>query len=310
MAGPGRNLIVNGVESMNHSMITAGVTMNGLQRRLDLIAHNIANLNTTGYKKQDATFDDLLTSIKAQRGKTLPGRLTPPVLPIGSGARLAGLKIDMTAGPLTETGNPLDLALQGDALFEIGVPVVTETADPDGGPQIVYEPAWTRSGAFRLSPSGDEDGTFMLTTPDGYPVLDVFGNPVRVPAVSAVTVDRQGNVWARQPGQDEPALAATLKVVRVTRPDLLEARGDGLYAYPPALMDPAVREALVEELDLNERGPDDAEIAVLPGWLEGSNVDLAAELTELINVQRAYQLSARALQSAHEMMGIANRLRG
>lgn len=295
---------------MNHSMISAGVTMNSLQKRLDQIAHNIANLNTTGYKKQDATFDDLLTSIKAQRGKTLAGRLTPPVLPIGSGARLGGLRIDMTQGPLTETGNPLDLAIQGDALFEIGLPAVAEPDGAGGDPQIVYEPAWTRSGAFRLSPRGDGTDAFMLTTPEGYPVLDVFGEPVVVPAGSEVTVDRLGNVRARLPDGEEPQLVATLKVVRITRPDLLESRGDHLLAFPAQLMEPAVRETLVEEIDLNGQGADEAGIAVLSGWLEGSNVDLVTELAELINVQRAYQLGARALASADEMMGIANRLRG
>jgi flagellar basal-body rod protein FlgG len=293
---------------MNHSMINAGVTMNSLQRKLDLIAYNLANLNTAGYKRQDASFDDLLTSIKAQQNKTLPGRLTPPVLPIGSGARLTGIKLDLSEGSLTATGNPLDLALQGDVLFEIGVPAVVQ--GEDGEPQIAYEAAWTRNGAFRLSPVGDEGGNVMLTNASGYPVLDVGGAPIVVPAGSDVTVDRLGNVLVKTPEQDEPALYTTLKLVRVTRADLLEAKGENLYAYPAELMEPAVRATLTEEIDLNFPDAEQSGIAVLSGHLESSNVDLITEMTELINVQRAYQLNARALASSDEMMSIANRLRG
>lgn len=289
---------------MNHSMINAGVTMNSLQRRLDLIADNLANMNTTGYKRKDATFEDLLTSLKQQRNKTLPGRLTPPALSLGAGARFAGLALDMTQGPLTETKNPLDLALTGDALFEVGVPVTGEDGFVD------YEPAWTKNGAFRLSAMEEDDASLMLTTAEGYPVMDLFDYPVVVPAGSEVNVDRQGNVWARMPGDEEPELVATLKVVRVTRPQLLEARGESLLALPAALNDPAVRDTLVEELDLNALDPEGDRIAVLSGYLEGSNVDLTTELTQLLNVQRAYQLNARALASSDEMMNIANRLRG
>lgn len=294
---------------MNHSMINAGVTMNGLQRRLDLIAHNLANLNTAGYKRQDATFEDLLTSIKAQRGKTLPGRLTPPVLPVGSGARLAGLKIDMAQGPLKATGNPLDLAVQGEALFEIGLPQAIAGEDGEAA-ESAYEPAWTRSGAFRLSAREGDGETLLLTTADGYPVLDVAGDPIAVPAGGEVTVDRKGNVYAKLPDEEEPAFVATLKLVRIMRPELVEARGDNLLAYPAAFMEPGVRDALIEEIDLNAPFPEDEGLAVLSGYLEGSNVDMITEMTELINVQRAYQLNARALASSDEMMSIANQLRG
>lgn len=286
-------------------MINAGVTMNSLQRKLDLIANNLANLNTAGYKRQDASFEDLLTSIKAQRGKSLPGRLTPPVLPLGAGARLTALQLDMTQGSLQQTGNPLDVALQGDAWFEIGVPVPNEEGE------LAYEPAWTRNGAFRLAAIQEDPDNLMLTTTEGYPVMDALNIPITVPATSReITVDRQGNVYASVPEEDEPMLVGTLKVVQVSRPQLLQARGDNLLTLPAGLNDPAVREQLVQAIDLNAVQPDESQVAVLSGYLESSNVDLTAEMTDLLQVQRAYQLNARALASSDEMMNIANRLRG
>lgn len=286
-------------------MISAGVTMNSLQRKLDLIANNLANMNTAGFKRQDAGFEDLLTSIKSQRGKSLPGRLTPPVLPLGAGARLTALQLDLTQGSLQETGNPLDLALEGGAWFEIGVPV------PDEEGELAYETAWTRNGAFRLAAIQEDPENLMLTTAEGYPVMDEWDIPITVPVTNRdVYVDRQGNVYANMPEEDEPMLLGTLKVVQMNRPQLLEARGDNLVTLPGDLNDPAVREELVQVLDLNAMAPDDAQVAVLAGYLEASNVDLTTEMADLLQVQRAYQLNARALTSSHEMMNIANRLRG
>lgn len=286
---------------MNHSVINASVTMNGLQRKLDMIAGNLANLNTAGYKRQDATFEDLLTTIKEQRGKQLPGRLSPPTLPIGSGARLVNLRLDMSQGTLQKTDNPLDLALEGNGLFEIGFPVVNE----DG--EVVYESAWTRNGAFRLANIQEDGENFMLTTAEGYPVLDRDGERILVPTGSTITVDQQGDVYVRTPGSEEAEYLATLKIVRINRIEYLEARGDNLFALSGALTDPADRAAVVEELDLSAEG---SGVTVRSGFLEGSNVDMITEMTELIQVQRAYQLNARALASADQMMNIANRLRG
>lgn len=288
-------------------MINAGVTMNSLQRKLDMIANNLANMNTAGYKRKDASFEDLLTSLKAQQGKSLPGRLTPPVLPLGAGARLTGVQVDMTAGALQQTGQPLDLALQGNAWFEVGVPM------PDEEGALAYEPAWTRNGAFRLTTIQEDEENLMLTTAEGYPVMDELDIPILVPADALdVTVDERGNVYARLPEDDEPMLAGVLKVVRMNRPQLLEARGENLMVIPAGIADPAVRDDLVEFIDLNYPDLDEEgeRVAVLAGYLEGSNVDLTTEMADLLQVQRAYQLNARALASSDEMMNIANRLRG
>lgn len=292
---------------MNQSMINASVTMNGLMRKMDVISNNLSNLNTDGYKKQDASFEDLLTSLKQQNPKQeLPGRMSPLGLTIGSGARLAQVQINMAQGSLRATEHPYDLAIEGDALFEIGL----TSLDADGN--VVAEPAWTRNGAFRVSVIPGDPENMMLTTTDGHPVYNSNGEPMLVPSGREISVDAHGNVYASAQEAGMPAeLVGTLKLVRPTRPQLLQVRGENLYVLPPQFAaDPAVRDQLMLALDAAAEEQGGSPIRIRQGYLEGSNVDLTVEMAELIQVQRAFQLNARALTSSDTMMEMANRLRG
>jgi len=291
---------------MNHSMINASVSMNALMRKLDILSNNMANMNTDGFKKQEASFEDLLTIVKQQHPKQqLPGRISPAGtgITIGSGARLSQVQLNMSQGTLRSTDQPFDLAIEGDALFEIGL----RTLDPEGNES--FRQAWTRNGAFQASViPGNE--SLMLTTSDGHPVYGVNDEPVLVPRGSEISVDSQGNIWSAS--TEDPAapheLVGQLKLVRAIRPQLLQTHGDNLFVLPPQFA--AQTGQLMEQLDLNQFAIGEAPVGVRQGFLEGSNVDLATEMAELIQVQRAFQLNARALTSSDTMMDLTNKLRG
>lgn len=293
---------------MNHSMINSSVTMNGLMRKLDLIANNVANLNTDGFKRKEGTFEDLLTTYKQQHeSQQLPGRLTSPNLIIGSGARLSQVQINMAQGSLRQTDNPYDVAIEGDALFEIGVP----TRDADGN--VTYQQAWTRNGAFRIALVAGNNESGMLTTNDGSVVIGDDDQPIMVPNGRSLTIDHSGNIYAYDSsGTDAGSeFVGRLKLIRATRPQMLETRGENTFVLPGELAnDPERVAAIMQRLDLDGAEELSSPVRLRQGFLEGSNVDMGAEMTELIQVQRAFQLNARALTSSDTMMGLANNLRG
>jgi flagellar basal-body rod protein FlgG len=289
---------------MNHSMINALVSMQGLQQKLDVIGHNLSNLNTAGYKRKEATFHDVLTSVMRQEEETaqLPGRLTPPGFVQGRGAIISQIQTVMEQGSLQETGLPYDLAIEGNALFELRVPAVDENG------QAVQRSAWTRDGSFALTViSGDPDNVY-LTSKDGYPVMSEDGEPIRIPAGYKLRIDADGKVSAYLEADPHGSAveAGRLRLVQIVRPQLLSEWGNNLYM----LQTGADPDAAIRPLDWNAENPDTAKIAVRQGFLEQSNVDLTSEMAELLTTQRAFQMNARALASADTLMQLTNSLRG
>lgn len=291
---------------MNSSLINSAASMNGLQRRMDIIAHNIANVNTVGYKRKEATFQDILTTRKQQLDEMqLPGRLTPLGLTEGWGSRLSKQLVDMSQGFLQPTDNPTDIALQGDAMFELAVPRL----DGDGQPEIengepVYDSTWTRYGSFKLTSIADDPDNMYLTTEDGQLVLGADGERIAIPQNHRIAVDQNGQITAYN-HLDEAVPVGQLRLVKVLNPQLLQSLGEHHFGLPADV-----------DRDVAFLTLDDAEavaferIGVRQGFLEQSNVNMANEMTELISIQRSYQMSARALSSADTMMNLANNLRG
>lgn len=288
---------------MNRTMISAAVSLNALQQKLDMIANNVANLNTAGYKRQEASFQDVLTSVLEQHPDTqLPGRHSPHGLTVGHGARLSGLRLDLSQGTLIETDNPLDLAIEGRALFEVEVPLL----DADGNPVFdedgqVMQTLWTRSGQFQLSVMEDLEGYVVLTTSEGYPVRSADDGYIMIPAHADFQIDAAGNVTYTDV-DGAIVEAGQIKLMRIMRPELITAVGSNLYDVAANVQD---ADNVLQQVD----DPAGEGIAVRQYRAEQSNVDLATELTELIMVQRAYQLNARALIAGDTMMSLANQLR-
>lgn len=291
---------------MNTSMINASVSMSSLQQRLDIIANNVSNANTIGYKRKDASFSDILTTTQHQvEDMLLPGRQSPAGVTEGWGARLSRQLIDLSQGSLMSTDNPTDLALEGDGLFEITVPRVDENGFPviEDGEQV-YDTTWTRYGAFKLTPLEGDDENMYLAMDDGTLVLDADGEQIAIPKNHRMVIGENGQITIYDQ-YDEEVSVSQLRLVKVLNAQMLVPLGDHRFGLP----DDVDRDAVLLTLDDPEMVVAE-NIGVRQGFLEQSNVDMTREMTDLISVQRSYQLSARALASADTMSSLANNLRG
>ncbi|MCZ8523335.1 MULTISPECIES: flagellar hook-basal body protein [Paenibacillus] len=289
---------------MNNSMINSSVSMHSLQQKLDLVANNIANVNTTGYKRREASFQDVLTSVKEQpKNFEKTGRLTPLGYGQGWGAKMVAAQLNLAQGSLQTTDNPLDTAIEGSGLFEIS----TNGQDETGNATTTTR--WTRNGAFELSKSTDPaDPRAFLTTKDGHYVMGADNQPIRIPEGRRVQIEANGVIMAYNDAQpaEAPVQAGQLKMVRVVRPQLLEQIGDNLYGLPGNITQQQ-RDEILQTVTAANNAVDP--ITVRQGFLEQSNVNLSDEMTEMLTVQRAFQLNSRAISSADQMMNLANNLR-
>lgn len=288
---------------MNHSMINSMVSMNGLQQKLDIMANNMANINTTGYKRKEATFEDILTNLRQQpQGFQQAGRLSPLGFTQGWGAKLSQVTTNFAQGAMKDTGIPTDLAIEGNGLFKVSV--------AGGDPNRPVNTLFTRDGSFNLSVMENDTANVYLTTKEGHLVLDTNNNPISIPNGYKVAVSPEGVVSAYNGSTPEEGseVRGQLNLVRVLRPQFLQQVGENLFTIP------AGAAANQQEID-NILQPVAAgsgleqPIKVRQGFLEQSNVNLADEMTELMTVQRAFQLSSRALTSSDTMMNLANNLR-
>jgi flagellar basal-body rod protein FlgG len=274
---------------MNNSMIGAMVSMASVQQRLDLIADNIANINTVGYKSKQGSFEDVLANVQQQPSTYLQnGRAMPLGYNLGYGVKTAAIMKNMEQGPLKETGLPTDLAIQGNAMFEV---------------QGNGQKAWTRDGSFHFIPDPSDSATMMLTTAEGYSVLDNNDVPVTAPAGSKVAINSDGELLIRANGTGIPTVGQRIKLMDVQRPEGLEQRDDNLFVLLNGVTEANVFGAA------GVAGAVPADVSLRSGYLEESNVDLAGEMTDMMQVQRMYQMAARALTSSDTMMNLANNLR-
>ncbi|OIJ11719.1 flagellar biosynthesis protein FlgG [Anaerobacillus alkalilacustris] len=281
---------------MNQSMITASVTMGQLQKKLDTISHNVANVNTNGYKRRDVQFQDLL--FQQLNNQTVhqqeTGRNTSNGLRIGSGARVSQTILRMEQGAINQTGRPLDIAIGEKGIFFEVLP--TDENEPR---------RFTRDGAFYLTPNPNNADELFLVTGDGDFVMSATGNAIAIPAnYDSINVTETGTILVTLKGElDTEINLGQLQLFRVTKPQLLESIGDNYFSFPD-----------LEQLglgfdDVLELVPEN-EGKLIQGALEGSNVDLGKELSELILAQRAYQFNTRSISMADQMMGLVNNIRG
>lgn len=275
---------------MNRTMITATNTLSQLQKQMDIISNNMANVDTNGYKRREATFTDLLVQEfnNQERANKEVNRLTPNGIRQGTGAKLGQAQLVMTQGALKQTDRSLDTAFTKEGqLFKVLV-------QTNGVNEVQY----TRNGALYLSPLSDTE--VMLVNGDGLPVLDENNNPITINGEAKdYNIDANGQLTVtKTAGATE---VFNLGVVRVNKPQFLEQRGGNLLGLPANV----VEDEVLTELNGGLR----AEISLQQGALEQSNVDLSKEMTELINVQRAYQFQSRSVTLADQMMGLVNGIR-
>lgn len=280
---------------MNSSMITAAVSINALQHKLDMLADNLANVNTVGYKRKTSVFEDILTSLSPQdRHFEQPGRRTPLGYSQGWGARLSSMQLDLSQGMLQQTAVMTDVAIEGNGLFEVRTDGTLDGAR-----------AFTRHGSFQLVSTGGGDRTLVTNT--GHPVVAQVGGVdsfIIVPEGYNLSIEADGTLRGIGPQGSTPIELGKLKVMQATKPELLQSISDNLYGVPENVN---IADVVT---DVTQLPAEELGISVRQGFVENSNVTMTDEMADLMIVQRAYQLSARAISSSDQMMGMANNLRG
>lgn len=268
---------------MNRAMIASSVTLGQLQHKLDTVANNLANMNTTGFKSREVSFSDLLVQQINNLPRPDDTRLTPYGIRTGTGAAVSGTTLRLEQGAITQTDRMLDLALtEPTYFFQV---------------QLNGETQYTRDGSFYFSES--RPGFLQIVTADGAQLLGTDG-PIEIPAdYQNVTIQNNGQI---QVTLQNGAIynAGQLSLVNVIRPQYLQAIGNNRFIGPAA--DSGI--ALADVLAIENGAP-----VITQGALEQSNVDLSREMTQMIEMQRHFQLSARSLTIVDEMMGLVNRLR-
>lgn len=281
---------------MNRTMITATNTLSQLQKQLDMISHNMANIDTAGYKRREASFTDLLVQeFRNQPNDALErNRQTPFNVRQGTGARLGQTQLVLTQGSLKSTGRDLDTAFTAEGQF-YRVMVQNE----NGGTSLNL----TRNGALYLSPISDNET--MLVNSDGHAILDENNQPVTITGnVKSYKINETGNFSAEM--YDGTSQEVNLGVVLVKKPQFLEQKGGNLLGLPANLNGLGVTEGeILTELTGTLRN----QVSIQQGVLEQSNVDMSKEMTDLINVQRGYQFHAKTITLADQMLGLVNGIR-
>ncbi|PWW31227.1 flagellar basal-body rod protein FlgG [Cytobacillus oceanisediminis] len=275
---------------MNRTMITATNTLAQLQKQMDIVSHNMANIDTTGYKRKEANFTDLLfQQYNNQKNQDFEaGRLTPAGIRQGVGAKLAQSQIVMKQGALKATERPLDIAFTMEGQY---FRVLEQT---DEGTAVRF----TRDGAFYLTPISENET--MLVTGDGYPVLDENNNSIIINGQAKnYKVTNNGRFIAE--AANGTVQEFNLSVVQVNKPQFLEQKGGNLLGLPDGIEG--------EEIFTELNGALRSQIGMAQGALEQSNVDMSKEMTDLINLQRAYQFQSRSVSMADQMMGLVNGIR-
>lgn len=281
---------------MNRMMITGTNTLAQLQKQLDIISHNMANVDTPGYKRREANFTDLLFQHFNNQPLTNKeiNRLTPNGVRQGVGAKIAQSQLVAAQGNLKQTDRLLDIAFTKENQY-LGVHV----QDENNGAIIRL----TRDGSLHFSPVNDDE--VLLVTSEGYLVLDETNNPIQVPAnPESISFTKNGQLQITYPDGNEEI--RNLMVYQVHKPQFLVQIGENLLGFPDNAAELGVEEAdILTLLDGGLR----AGIGIEQGLLEQSNVDLSKTMTELINTQRAYQFQSRTVTLADQMMGLVNSIR-
>ncbi|SET25265.1 flagellar basal-body rod protein FlgG [Salinibacillus kushneri] len=266
------------------SSFLAATTMGQLQKKLDLIGHNLANSNTTGYKTRTANFSSLLHQQINQNG--IDGespRLTPEGIRQGTGAKLGHTNVRMDAGTITQTDRPLDVALSEDYhFFQVQV---TENGEA--------ETQYTRAGNFYLQPINNNQQVALVTS-EGNPVVGENGPVVLQSDMDDISIQDNGNIVVRR--GEQQAVEASLEIMQIDRPRSLETVGGNRYRFPDN----------VPEADMTAVVPN---ATLHPGALESSNVDMGEELTNMMEMQRAYQMNSKSISIGDQMSGLINQLR-
>jgi flagellar basal-body rod protein FlgG len=257
---------------MIRALWTAATGMEAQQMNVDVISNNLANVNTTGFKKSRIDFQDLLyATLKAPGTEAASGIQIPTGIQIGNGVRTVSTQKLFSQGDFTQTGNPLDVVIEGDGFFQV--------LRPDG------TTAYTRDGAFKINSEG------KLVTSDGFVIQPEITIPNNA---SDVTIGVDGTVSTTVAGQDSPTTVGQIELAKFMNPAGLKSVGKNLFEATDASGSVVTGIAGTEG-----RG------TVLQGFLEMSNVKVVEEMVNMIIAQRAYEVNSKAVQTGDQLLQMA-----
>jgi flagellar basal-body rod protein FlgG len=260
---------------MIRALYTAASGMDAQQTNIDNIANNLANVNTTGFKKSRVEFQDLVyQQVKQAGASTSPSSEAPVGLETGLGTRPVATARDFGAGNLQSTGGPLDLAIQGNGFLQVSA--------PDG------TTAYTRNGSLHLNGQG------MLVTSDGYAIEPAITIPSNA---TTITISPQGIVSAAIPGQTSAQQVGTLELASFQNPAGLSALGGNLFATTTASGDATTAVPGTDGMG-----------TIAQGFIEQSNVSVVEEMVNMILGQRAYEANSRVVKAADDMLQQVNNM--
>jgi len=261
---------------------SAATGLSALNTKLDVIANNLANVNTTGFKRSRANFQDLLYIERAQPGsENTSGERSPTGLFVGLGVKVSGTQTDMQSGGPINTGNALDIMINGAGFFRVKV-------DENQGSGIAY----TRAGNLAVN----KDGHLVVGTSQGRPLDPEI--TIASDVIGPVTISPDGKVTALQPGQTEPTEFGQLQLSTFINPSGLKPIGENMFVESPASGPP-----LDGVPGTDNRGE------IMQQSLEGSNVDPTTELIEMIRTQRAFEMNSNVIRAADETLRTVSQLR-
>ncbi len=261
---------------MLRALKTAALGMSAQQLNVDVIANNLANVNTTGFKKSTIEFQDLLyQNIQHGDHDGRDGHENPAPLQIGLGSRPVSTFRSFSRGDIAQTGNTLDLAINGRGFFQVEL--------GDGN----Y--AYTRDGSFKINSEG------YLVTSSGLKVYPEITLPENV---NSIKISENGVVSVMVEGETEPQEIGQIELVSFMNPAGLEAKGGNLFTVTEASGEPIYGNPGEEGLG-----------QVMQGYLEKSNVDVAQEMIDLIVAQRSYEINSKAVKTADQLLALINGLK-
>lgn len=261
---------------MMRSLYIAATGMEAQKLNIDVISNNLANVNTVGFKRSRADFQDLMyQTLRAAGASSAEGAQIPSGIQVGLGVKPVAVQKIFAQGDFVNTGNPLDMVIEGDGFFQITM--------PDG------TLAYTRAGAFKLNSDG------AIVNSDGYllePSITIPSNTL------TVTVGSDGRITVTQAGSNVPTEIGQIQLAKFINPGGLNSVGKNLFIPTASSGDPTTGNPGLEGMG-----------TVNQGFTEMSNVNIVEEMVNMIVSQRAYEINSKAVQASDEMLQVANNLR-
>ncbi|MCA9785335.1 MAG: flagellar basal-body rod protein FlgG [Calditrichaeota bacterium] len=261
---------------MIRALYSAAAGMYAQQLNIDTISNNLANVNTTGFKRSRAEFQDLLyQNLRTNGVANSLGNVAPTELQVGTGVKTTSLTRQMSQGDVAQTDNALDVAIEGMGFYQV------QRLDGSVG--------YTRDGSFKLSSDG------ILVTTDGLTLQPEIAVPA---GTTSIQVSRDGVVSALVGSDPAPVQVGTLELAIFTNPAGLRALGQNLYLETASSGAPLLGTPGTEEFG-----------QLAQGFLESSNVKVVEEMVAMINAQRAYEINSKAIRTSDDMLSTASNLR-